>query len=75
MKLVDGVDDPSIFVALDRLRQCYPEIPNTSWTGCRKTRGRKSKRGTGKSVSHTPPEPRRTGPMTCAMTRRLQDKD
>ena len=62
VKLVDVVDDPSIFVALDRLCQCYPEIPNTSWTGRRKTHRRKSKRGTGKSVSHTPPEPRTTGP-------------
>ena len=38
VKLVDSVDDPSIFVALDRLRRCYPELPNTSWTGRRKTR-------------------------------------
>ena len=75
VKLVDVVDDPSIFVALDRLHQCYPEIPNTSWTGHHKTRRRKSKRGAGKCVTHTLPEPRMTGPVTRAMAQRLQDKD
>ena len=72
VKLVDIVNDPSIF---DRLCQCYPEIPNTSWTGCRKTRRQKSKHCAGKSVSHTPPELRMTGLVTHAMARRLQDKD
>ena len=75
VKLVDSVDDPSIFVALDRLRHCYPEIPDTSWTGRRKTRKRKSKHAANNSTSRAPPEPRTTGPVTRAMTRRLQENN
>ena len=67
VKLVDSVDDPSIFVALDRLRRHYTEIPNTSWTGHHKTRRQKPKCSAGNSVSFVPFEPRTTGPVTCAM--------
>ena len=74
VKLVDSVDDPSIFVALDQLRRCYPEIPNASWTGCRKTRRRKPKRSAGDSVSLVPFKPRTSGPVTRTMAQRLQEK-
>ena len=72
VKLADSIDDPSIFVALDRLRPCYPEIPDTSWTGRRKTRKRKSERS---PTSRAPPEPRTTGPVTRAMSHRLQENN
>ena len=75
VKLVDNVGDPSIFVALDRLRHCYPEIPDTSWTGRRKTRKRKSKCAANSSTSRAPTEPRTTGPVTRAMARRLQENN
>ena len=75
VKLVDSVDDPSIFVALDRLRRCYPKLPNTSWTGRRKTCQRKSRRKAINSTSCALPESRTTGPVTHAMARRLQDKN
>ena len=75
VKLVDSVDDPSIFVALDRLRHCYPEIPDASWTGHRKTRKQKSKRAANNLTSRAPPEPRTTGPVTRAMARRLQENN
>ena len=75
VKLVDSIDDPSIFVALDRLRPCYPEISDTSWTGRRKTRKRKSKRSANNPTSRAPPEPRTAGPVTRAMARRLQENN
>ena len=31
--LVDKLTDTSIFVSLDRLRTCYPELRNVSWSG------------------------------------------
>ena len=41
VQLIEKPSDPTLFVALNRLRKCYPEIPpNASWTG----RNRKSKR-------------------------------
>ena len=74
VKLVDSIDDPSIFVALDRLRRCYPELLNTSWTGRRKTRQRKTKHNADNQASHVPSVPKTTGPVTHAMTCRLQEK-
>lgn len=44
VKLVDGIDDPSILVALDRLCPCFSKILNTYWTDYRKIRKRISKR-------------------------------
>ena len=64
VQLVENPGEPSIFVALSRLRRCYPELPNTSWTG-----GKKYKRA--KSVDRDiPVQPiRREGPVTRAMAR------
>jgi len=36
--LMDRPRDSSIFVALDRVRYCCPELGDTSWTGERKRR-------------------------------------
>ena len=36
--LIDKPEDPTIFVALNRVRLCYPELPDKSWSG--KTRKR-----------------------------------
>ena len=71
MKLVDHIDDPSIFVALDRQRRCYPELRDTSWTGRRKARKRKVKCSAADTVS----QQIRTGPVTRAMAYRLQEND
>lgn len=74
VKLVDCVDDRSIFVALDRLRRCYPELPDTSWTGRqRKTHKRKSKPKVAGDIASTVPQPKTTGPVSRAMARRSQD--
>ena len=33
VRLVDKPDDPTIFVSLDRVRPCYSELPDSSWSG------------------------------------------
>ena len=38
VRLIDKPEDPTIFVALNRVRLCYPELPDKSWSG--KTRKR-----------------------------------
>lgn len=41
VQLIEKFNDPTLFVALGRVRSCYPEIPpDVSWTG----RNQKSKR-------------------------------
>ena len=66
VKLIDKPDSESIFVALNRVRLCYPELPSKSWSG------QKPKRTPGKTVKATPvPVPERiTGPVTRSMSRR-----
>ena len=39
--LIDCPEDPSIFVSLSRVRRCYDEMDDVSWTGPRKKRKRK----------------------------------
>jgi len=60
--LVDGPCEPSIFVSLDRVRQCYPELSDVSWTG-----GKKRRRGRNKRKTRPPPPPaessQRQGPV------------
>ena len=40
VKIIDKPEEPSIFVALSRVRLCYPELPDTSWSGSRRKRRR-----------------------------------
>ena len=40
VRIIDKPEEPSIFVALSRLRLCYPELPDVSWTGKSKKRRR-----------------------------------
>ena len=41
--LVDRPREPSIFVSLDRVRPCYEELGDESWTGGRKRKTRKKR--------------------------------
>lgn len=68
VKLVDKPDSGSIFVALNRVRLCYPELPSKSWSGQKSKRSytRKSK-----EVTAAKPAPERiTGPVTRSMSKR-----
>ena len=44
VKLIENPKESSIFVALDRLRKCYPEQSNATWTGRKRKSKRSSKR-------------------------------
>lgn len=60
VQLIERPQDQSIFVAIDRLRSCYPQLPKWSCTGRKGCNGRK------KQPSQTK-RPRVTGPVTRSM--------
>ena len=68
VKLIDKPDSESIFVALNRVRLCYPELPSKSWSGQKpkRTPVKKSKQTT---VTTTPVPERTTGPVTRSMSK------
>ena len=68
VKLIERASEPSIFVAIDRVRKCYPELPDRCWTGRKQSRKRRSKRQTATSPSDEPQ--RTTGPVTRSMTQK-----
>ena len=76
VQLVVRPEDPPLFVAIDRLRKCYTEMTDESWTG-RQHRGRRSKH----RQTPTPVQSgrqntvvQRSGPVTRSMTRQLQEE-
>ena len=44
VQLIEKPGDPSSFVALSRLRRCYPEMTDASWTGRKKRSKNKTKK-------------------------------
>ncbi len=65
VRLVDEPMSESIFVALNRVRRCYPEQANTTWTG------RKKRKKLRRKVQSDPAGVLRNGgPVTRSMTRR-----
>ena len=66
VRLIDKPDDPSIFVSLDRVRPCYSELPNRSWSGhtSKRKRKRKSSAKTQTVKEPSPELPPYTGPIT-----------
>ena len=73
-KPVDKPDSESIFVALYRVRPCYPELPDVSWCGNAKRQKRKAatnkKELQEKSVAQE--AIRSSGPVTRSMIRQAQ---
>ena len=69
VKPVDKPDAESIFVSLNRIRPCYPELPDISWCG-------DAKRKQNKKKSHMQEETQRpirtSGPVTRSMTKKAQ---
>ena len=77
VRLIDKPDDQPIFVSLDRVRPCYVELPDVSWSGAKKW----SKKNYCKSASSKTtlgstsiPEDSYAGPTTRSQAR-LLDKD
>ena len=70
VKLIERPTEPTIFVALNRLRKCYPEQPNDCWLGKKKTlRKTPRPRSPGTDTSQPPPPQGnlRRGPVTRSM--------
>ena len=67
VRLVDSPTDDPIFVNLNRIRLCYPDQGESTWTGEKKKRKRKKK----KSVPTEPEHAATTteGPMTRSRTK------
>ena len=74
-RLVDHPDADPIFVAVSRVRPCYPELSNLTWTGSKKRKRRAARSPKPASVKDSevqPPQPVRTGgPVTRSMARKL----
>ena len=67
VSLIDQPKDQSIFVSLNRIRLCYDEMEDITWTGPKKKR-KQSKHKEQSTVSTQPLTPRK-GPTTRSMTR------
>ena len=78
VKPVDKPDADSIFVSLDRVRPCYPELPDVSWCGTakqrqkRKTATRKRQVPATEETELPAPITRTSGPVTRSMTTQAQ---
>ena len=69
VQLIERPQDQTIFVAIDRLRKCYQELSDRSWTGRKGNKGKRKQQ----CRDLIPPieSPRNTGPVTRSMARRL----
>ena len=75
VRLVDQPEADSIFVSLSRVRPCYSEMADVSWSGNNKSQ-KKNRKQTAKHVTTTielSVNPHTSGPVTRAMTR-LQEQ-
>ena len=61
VRLIDKPDESSIFISLSRIRPCYAELSDTSWSG--HTRKRKRNKPT-KTAPKAPSSESYTGPIT-----------
>ena len=75
VRLVDQPGADAIFVSLSRVRPCYPEISDVSWSGSNKSR-KKNKKQSNKDVT-TPNQvnPRISSPVTRSMTRLARERE
>ena len=44
VQLIERPQDQTIFIAIDRLRKCYQELSDQSWTGRKGSKGRRGSR-------------------------------
>ena len=70
VKLIDKPDSDPIFVALNRVRLCYPELPSKSWSGQKSKRSHTKKSKSKQATAATPIPERTTGPVTRSMSKR-----
>ena len=68
-KLVDKPDSDPIFVALNRVRLCYPELPSKSWSGQKPKRSHTKKSKLKQATAVSPVPEHTTGPVTRSMSK------
>ena len=73
VRLIEHPTEPSIFVAIDRLRKCYPEQTDDCWLGTKKKipKKRNAKQYTPGSTVDQTGEPPRRGPVTRSMRKQV----
>ena len=73
VRLVDDPKAEPIFVSLERVKPCFPELPDVSWTGFLSQSKHKKRQHTVKKSRNSPstPEVTYSGPVTRARARRL----
>ena len=72
VQLIEKPQEPSLFVSLSRLRRCYPEMKDDSWTGRKKCK-RRSRPNTRVTKDVLLPKPvQREGPVTRSMSARME---
>lgn len=71
VQLIEFPDEPTIFVAIDRMRRCYTEQDDRCWLGPRKKPPqRKNKTSTSASTVEPVEASPRQSPVTRSMTRK-----
>ena len=71
VQLIQYPSEPTIFVAIDRLRRCYPEQPNDCWLGKKKIPKKKARPPYSEPAVGPPQEPPRRGPVTRSMKKHV----
>ena len=73
VRLIEHPTEPSIFVAIERLRKCYPEQTNDCWLGTKKRipKKRNAKQFTPGSTVDRTGEPPRRGPVTRSLRKQV----
>ena len=71
VQLIQYPSEPTIFVAIDRLRKCYPEQPNDCWLGKKKIPKKKARPSNSEPAVGPPQEPPRRGPVTRSMKKHV----
>ena len=74
VRLVDKPADPSIFVSLDRVQPCYPELGDISWFGKVTCKGQNKAGQVVAANKGNQGQVRRAGPVTRSQTRQAQSK-
>ncbi len=74
VRLVDQPKSDSIFVALERVRRCYPEQGDATWTGHKKRRRKSRKKKSTSDEEATTPLQQPGGPVTRSKSRLLKEQ-
>ena len=75
VRLVDQPGADAIFVSLSRVRPCYSEISDVSWSGSSKSRKKNKKQSNRDVTTPNQASPRISGPVTRSMTRLARERE